>query len=171
MSAAPSPLEVIAENLRGISDDLAAMRGTLSTPESAIVPEVRFTDWEALRREQREAINRTIRTEVFDAGITWQQLRADPTRGEVAAKILACWADDWMQAIHSSDYSDGDMLADLLAAMLMHGRNGFGAACALLGQRMVLSAIAHVLDTHDDDAERIAEDARSERRRDFEARR
>ena len=83
-------------------------------------------------------------------GISWDALKADPTRGELACRLFKTWNRFGRQeAVTEQDYSCTGIYADLEAAMHAHGLSTFEERCAILGKRFVESAIAYVLSVHD----------------------
>ena len=125
----------------------------LSPSEVNIARHARFEDAERVRRDIAHSI---LARELMD--VTWKQLRADPTRGEVAAKLFSTWSDlGRSEAIIETEYSCTSIYEDVRLAMNAQGLATFDERCLVVGRKMVEATIEYVLDCHNKDAENVEE--------------
>lgn len=107
-----------------------------------------------------------LRDAMWDAGYgCYESLLIDKQRGQVAADALALWDRCCnTEPLFEGDYLNDDcVVEDLIAAMRTHGTDKFDAACAQFGRRIVMSAIAYVLEAHESESSEIEAEIRADR--------
>lgn len=114
------------------------------------------------RREQADKARAILRDEL-DA-MPWDELIADNTRGDVAAKLYATWPTyQEAEPITETKYGAAGLRMDLTTAMALHGRpDSFREACRILGESICMAAIDYVLSCHNEDAEEAEASLRSD---------
>lgn len=137
---------------------IATPGAPLSGPEQEIAATM---DREADEQRRRRAARAVLRIGLAD--ISFAELCADPTRGEIAGRLLATWAPyNVAEPVTEAAYFHAGLQQDLQAAMKAHGLPTFAERCAEIGRRLTEDAIAYVLRCHEGDAEAIAEDWNAE---------
>lgn len=139
---------------------MSANDGSLSVQEAALAPVI---NWEDERVRSSTAARKILDRELD--GVTWEEMKADPTFGEVAAKLWATWhKTNRAEPFIESDYMNTGIYEDLRLAMNAHGLKTFDERCLELGRRLVIDAIRYIGRCHESDAEYVEGELRQERR-------